>query len=179
MVPNTEVNVVEDQYERSVNDTPIIDNVSDILEEEVQDSLRLDVLMSTSAPMMPMGVLDVPTADDSSDLGSLEIYGANGLCDGDLATADLQPGHLNIIQVDRGMMMNVSEAERVRGECAASAGHGGDRAPMSGSQPNYGWAASLQRPCHPPRTSRSGQFEGRERKSGFQPEYCCQTPSFF
>ena len=35
----------------------------------------------------PMGTSDVTFLDDSSDLGSLECKGANGLCDGDLATA--------------------------------------------------------------------------------------------
>ena len=106
MVPNTEVNMAEGLYERSVEDTYDIENVADIHEVEVEDSIKIDVLMSTSAPMMPMGVLDVPTADDSSDLGSLELNGANGLCDGDLATADLQPGHSSIIRADRGMMMD-------------------------------------------------------------------------
>ena len=42
---------------------------------------------------LPMGTLDVPFRHDSSDLGSLMEYGADGLRDGDLATADLQPGH--------------------------------------------------------------------------------------
>ena len=64
-----------------------------------------------------MGVLDVPTADDSSDLGlgSFEFNGANGLCDGDLAyIVDLEPGHSFIILKDRGMMMNINEAEHAR-----------------------------------------------------------------
>ena len=60
-------------------------NVSDIMEVEVLDSIQPEVLMGTSARMMPMGVLDVPIADDSSDLGFLEFNGSNGLCDGDLA----------------------------------------------------------------------------------------------
>ena len=68
MVPNTKVNLVKDQYEQSVDDTFSIDNVSDILEVEVMDSIKTEVLMSASAPMMPMGVLNVPTADESSDL---------------------------------------------------------------------------------------------------------------
>ena len=104
--------------------------------------------------MIPMNVLDVPTADDSSDLGSLKIYEANGLYDGDLATANLQPGHSFINKVDSGMMMNSDEAEHARNTCETRAEHVGDRSPMSGSQANHGWAASLQGPCHPPRTSR-------------------------
>ena len=96
MVPNIKVNLVEDQYERSIDDTLTIENVSDIIEVEVKDSIRPEVLMSTNAQMMPMGVLDVPIADDSSDLGFLEFNGSNGLCDGDLAKAGLQPGHLSM-----------------------------------------------------------------------------------
>ena len=95
MVPNTEVNMAEGQYERSVEDTFIIENVSDILETGVHISIRPEVLMGTSTQTMPMGILDAPTAKYSSDFGSLENYGANGLCDGDLAKADQQPGHLN------------------------------------------------------------------------------------
>ena len=88
--------------------------------------------------MMPMGVLDVMAADDSSDLGSLEFYGANGLCDGDLAKADRQPGHSSNIQVDRRMMMNINEADHAHSMRAVCAGHARDRAPMSGSQANHG-----------------------------------------
>ena len=167
MVSNTEVNLVEDLYERSVDETNTIDNVSDILEVEVKDSIKTELLMSTSAPMMLKGVLDVPIADDSSDLGSLDLNGANGLCDGDLATADLQPGHSSIIRIDRGMMMNTHELELVRSRCTVGAEHGGDRAPRSGSQANHGWAESLQGPCHPQRTSRTGKFIGRNFKSGY------------
>ena len=178
MVSNTEVNLAEGQYERSVEDTLNDENVLDIPEyelsvedtlnnenvldiPEVEDSIHLDMLQSTT---MPMGVLDVPTADDSSDLGSLELNEANGR-DGDLATADLQPGHSSIIRADRRMMMNTNDAQLVRSRCTVGPEHGGDRAPMSGSQANHGWAASLQGPRHPSRTSRPGQF-GWDQESG-------------
>ena len=153
MVRNTEVNMAEGQYERSIGDAYTNENESVIYAEEEKDSIESEMLMSIKERTMPMGVSDVPTADDSSDLGSFEFNGADGLCDGGLATADLQPGHLSIIQVDRGMMMNVNEAELVHSKCAVGAEHGGDRALMPGSQANHGWAASLQGPCHPPRTS--------------------------
>ena len=61
--------------------------------------------------MTHTGVLEAPTADDLSDLESLEYEVAQGLCDGDLAMADLQPSHLSTIWIDRGMMMNSNEAE--------------------------------------------------------------------
>ena len=77
-----------------------------------------------------------PFADDSSDLGSLVIKESQGLCDGDLAyIADLEPNHSFIIHEERGMMININEAEHV-----------GDRALMSGSQANPGSAVSLRRP---------------------------------
>ena len=68
----------------------------------------------------------------------MELNGANGLWDGDLATADLQPGHLSIIQVDRGMMMNTNEAKLVRSRCTVGAEHGGDRT----SEPRMGCETS-------------------------------------
>ena len=89
--------------------------------------------------MMPMGVLDVMAADDSSDLGSLEFYGANGLCDGDLAKADRQPGHSSNIQVDRRMMMNINEADHahsMRGTCW-------------GSSPDVGFTSEPRIGCEP------------------------------
>ena len=58
-----------------------------ILEEEVKVSVNREMLRSMSVRAKPMGTSDVPFLDDSSDLGSLECKGANGLCDGDLATA--------------------------------------------------------------------------------------------
>ena len=66
---------------------------------------------------LPMGTLDVPFQDDSSDLGSLMNQGVKDLCDGDLATADLQPGHLFVNLGDRRMMMNAHEWEHVRNTC--------------------------------------------------------------
>ena len=142
--------MAEGQYERSVEDAYIIENESVIIEVEVKDSIKSEMLMSMNARTMPMGVLDVPFADDSLDLGSLINKESQGLCDGDLAySSDLEPDYSFINHEDRGMMMNINEAEHV-----------GDRAPMSGSQANHGWVASLQRPSHPLRTSRSGQFNG-------------------
>ena len=168
MVPSTEANLVEDQSQRSNDDVTIIENVSDVLGVEVLNSTHTDVLMSTCAPLMPMGVREVTAADDSSDLGSLELHEANDLCDGELTMADLLPGHSCNNSIDRRMMMNSNEAERARSTRGACAERAGDRAPMSGSQANHGWAASLQRPCHPPGTSRSGQFTGRGCESGHE-----------
>ena len=71
------------------------------------------MLKSITTCSLPLGTLDVPFLDDSSDLGSLMDYGVKDLCDGDLATADLQPGHLIMNQIDR-RMMTVHELEHVR-----------------------------------------------------------------
>ena len=81
----------------------------------------------------PMGTSDVTFLDDSSDLGSLECKGANGLCDGDLATA-----------------VGFTSEPRIRCE------------------PSEAMVSA-------PRTSRSGQFEGWELESWYQPENCCLT----
>ena len=123
MVRNTEVNMAEGQYERSIGDAYTNENESVIYAEEEKDSIETEILMSIKERTMPMDVSDVPTADDSSDLGSFEFNGADGLCDGGLATADLQPGHLFINHVDRGMMMNPDEAEHVRNTCVTRAEH--------------------------------------------------------
>ena len=56
--------------------------------EDLLNSFRPEVLKHNRMNNA-LGVLDVPTADDSPNLGSLDVNGANGLCDGDLATADL------------------------------------------------------------------------------------------
>ena len=51
---------------------------------------------------------------------------------------------------------------------------------MSGSMVNHGWAEGFEKPCHPPRTSRSGLFKGSGKfygsddKPGFQPGNCCE-----
>ena len=51
---------------------------------------------------------------------------------------------------------------------------------MPGSMVNHGWAEGFRKPCHPPRTSRSGLFKGSGKiygsdvKPGFQPGYCHQ-----
>ena len=68
--------------------------------------------------------------------------------------------------------------------CGTRAEHVGDRALMTGSQANHGWTKSLQRPCHPPRTFRSGQFMGSgrfigyEAEPGYQPGSGCLTTDF-
>ena len=55
---------------------------------------------------------------------------------------------------------------------------------MSGSKENHGWAESHKRPCHPPRTSRSGKFSGSGKfkgcdvEPGLQPGYCCLMTDF-
>ena len=63
---------------------------------------------------LPMGTLDVLYQEDSSDLGSLIEQGANGLRDGDLASADLQPGHPIINMEDRRMMMSGHGSEHAQ-----------------------------------------------------------------
>ena len=61
-----------------------------------------------------MGSLDVLYWDDSSDLGSLKEQGASGLRDGDLALADLQPGHPIESMEDRRMMMSGHGSEHAQ-----------------------------------------------------------------
>ena len=46
----------------------------------------------------------------------MKKQGVNDLRDGDLAKADLQPGHLLAIQIDR-RMMTVHESEHVQNTC--------------------------------------------------------------
>ena len=113
MVPIPEVNVVEGQYERSVDGAIMNENESVIYEMEVKDSIDDEMLQSIDVCSLPMGTYDVPFLDDSSDLGSLMKHRANGFRDGDLATADLQPGHLLTNQIDR-RMMTVHELEHAR-----------------------------------------------------------------
>ena len=137
------------------------------------------MLMSISTCALPMGTLDGRFWDDSSDLGSLRKQGVKDLCDGDLATADLQPGHQLVTQIDR-RMMTVHELDHAQTTRRLHAEHAGDRAPMSGSMENHGWVEGLQRSYHPPRTSRSGQFGSTGKSDGCnlkpgQPGHCCHT----
>ena len=97
-----------------------------IFEVEVRDSIDNEMLQSIDVCPPPMGTLDVPFQDDSSDLGSLINYGANGLRDRDLVTADLEPGHSFINLGDRGMMMNIHELEHVRNTCGTRWGSSPD-----------------------------------------------------
>ena len=182
LVPSAEVDLAEGQYERSIQDT--IDVVSDaeVYEVELKDLIQNEMLKSIMPCSQPKGSSEVLFLDDSSDVGSLDINGVLvDLSDGDLASADLQPGHLVMSKRDRRMMMNGHESEHVQNTCRTRAEHVGDRAPMSGSMVNHGWAEGRQRPCHPPRTSRSGLFNGSGKfygsdvKPGFQPGYCCLT----
>ena len=111
MVPNTEVNMAEGQYERSVGDAYAKENESVIYVEEEKDSIEIEMQKSARC----LWAIDVPTRDDSSDLGSWVIKETHGPCDRDLAfISDLEPGHSFIIHEDRGMMMNIDEAEHVR-----------------------------------------------------------------
>ena len=96
MVPRAEVNIADGQYERSVNDANTDSTESDLHKVELKGSIESETLQSVSVRTHPMGSLDVPLQGDSSDLGSLVSYGANGLRDGNLATADLKPGHIFI-----------------------------------------------------------------------------------
>ena len=83
----------------------------------------------------PMGTSDVTFLDDSSDLGSLECKGANGLCDGDLATA---VGFTTAVGFNPDV--GFTSEPRIRFE------------------PSEAMVSA-------PRTSRSGQFEGWELES--------------
>ena len=123
-VPNTEVVLAEGQNEQSIEDTYALESGALIYEKEVKELNRSEMLKSilpcsemleSILPCsMPMGTLDVLDRDDSSDLGSLMEYGAIGLSDGDLATADQQPGHPIISKEDRRMMMSGHGSEHAQ-----------------------------------------------------------------
>ena len=115
VVPNSEVDLAEGQYEQSIQDTNAIESEVIIYEVEVKDSIQNEMLESiTTTCSQPMGSSDVLYQNDSSDLGSLMNQGVKDLRDGDLATADLQPGHLIESMEDRRMMMNSHESEHVQ-----------------------------------------------------------------
>ena len=119
--PNTKVNLAEGQYEQSIQDTIDVKSETYIYEVGVKDSIHYEMLESIMPCSLPMGTLDVPFLDDSSDLGSLKEQGANGLRDGD--PGDLQPDHVCKSWIDRGMMMNANEWEHVRNTCRTRAEH--------------------------------------------------------
>ena len=176
--------LAEGQYEDSIQDSKDVKSEALTYGEGVIDSLQRDMLESIMPCSQPQGSFDVLLSEDSSDLGSLMEQGVVDLCDGDLATADLQPGHSFDTRRDRRMMMNGHESEHAQNTRRTRAEHAGDRAPMSGSVVNHGWAVGLQEPCHPPRTSRSGLFNGSGRfygsddEPGYQPGNCCEMTNF-
>ena len=114
VVPNTEVVLAEGQKGRSIQDTIMDESKALTYEVEVKDSIQKEMLESTTARSMPLGTLDVLDQNDSLDLGSLMEYGTNGLPDGDLATADLKPGHPIICKKDRRMMMSGHGSEHAQ-----------------------------------------------------------------
>ena len=88
----------------------------------------------------PKGSYDVLHLDGTSDLGSLINYGVRDLCDGDPATADLQPGHLIGCKVDRRMMMNGHESEHAQNT----------RRTRGGSSPDVWFGGELRMGRRPP-----------------------------
>ena len=109
--PNVEVNLAKGQTELSIKDTD--SGVNEVVDNEVsEDSIHDEMLQSITACPRPLGNLDVPFFDDSSDLGSLMKLGANGLRDGD--PGDLQPDHDYRKRRDRRMMMNAHEWDHAR-----------------------------------------------------------------
>ena len=179
VVPNTEVNLAEGQTEQSIKDTKDFEHEANVRVVEDNDVIQNEMLKSISTCALPMGTLDGLLLDDSSDLGFLKVQGVKDLCDGDLATADLQPGHLLEIQIDR-RMMTVHELDHAQTTRRLRAEHAGDRAPTPGSLVNHGWVEGSQESNHPPRTSRSGQFKGSGKFYGLdakpgQPGNCCHT----
>ena len=124
VVPIIEKGLAEGQYERSIQDTN--EDEAIIYEVEIKDSTRNEMLERIMPCSMPMGTIDVLDQDDSSDLGSLMEQGANGLRDGDLALADLQPGHPIESKEDRRMMMNGHGSEHVQNTCGTRWGSSPD-----------------------------------------------------
>ena len=72
-------------------------------------------------------------------------------------------------------------ADYARSTRGVRAEHAGDRALKPGSVENHGWGDGSLESFHPPRTSRSGwfngsgKFYGSDAEPGSQPGYCCQT----
>ena len=140
-------NLADGQYEQNIQDTNDVKSETYIYEVGVKDSIQDKMRESITACPRPLGNLDVPFLDDSSDLGSLMKQGANGLRDGD--PGDLQPDHVCKSRIDRGMMMNAHEWDYARSTRGVRAEHVWDRALMPGSVVNHGWTVGLQEPCHP------------------------------
>ena len=85
------------------------------------------MLKSIKPCSLPKGSSEVLFLDDSSDVGSLDVNGVLvDLRDGDLANADLQPGHLVMSKRDRRMMMNGHESEHVQNTCRTRRGSSPD-----------------------------------------------------
>ena len=105
-------NLAKSQIDQSIEDTN--SEVNEVICNGVndEDSIQKEMPESITACSLPLGILDVPFPDDSSDLGSLMKRGANGLRDGD--PGDLQPSHVYKSCRDRRMMMNVHEWEHAR-----------------------------------------------------------------
>ena len=127
VVPNAESDLAEGQNELSIQDTFAIEDETMINEVNAKDSIHPDMLQSITTCSLPMGTLDVPFLDASSDLGSLVVLGANGLRDGDPGDpGDLQPDHVYKSSRDRRMMMNANEWEHVRNTCGTRWGSSPD-----------------------------------------------------
>ena len=181
-IDDNKVDLAEGQYGQSIQDTAESRTEASVCTVEDMDASYGAMLESISVSALLRGASNGLGLDDSSDVGSLDKQEVSvDLRDGDLASADLQPGHLVINKRDRRMMMNGHESDHVQTTCRLRADHAGDRAPMSGSMVNHGWREGSQESCHPPRTSRSGLFNGSGKfygsdvKPGLQPGYCCHT----
>ena len=179
VVPSTEVNLAEGQNDQSIQDTNASENEVNVCVAKEGDSIQSEMLQGIKPWSQPKGCSEVLIQDDSSDVGSQDVQEVLvDLRDGDPAWADLQPGHLVINKRDRRMMMNGHESDYAQTTRRLRAEHAGDRAPMPGSMVNHGWREGSQESCHPPRTSRSGQFGSTGKSDGCnlkpgQPGYCC------
>ena len=93
-------------------------------------------------------------------------------CDGELAsTADLEHGHSFINHEDRGMMMNINKSEHVQNTWGIE-----PRCQVYKRTTDMLLALVMLSAL---RTSRSGQLEAWNTRSGYQPENCRLMPSFF
>ena len=99
VVPNTEVNLSECQYEQSVKDAYDIENEYVILDQEVEDSIEGEMLKSIFACGMPMGIRDASNEGDSSDLGFLVKQGSSGLSDGGVVESGHNSQIMKIVEL--------------------------------------------------------------------------------
>ena len=114
-VPNTEMDLAEGQDEQSIQDTTELSTEANVCAVGNMDTCHGAMLESISVSAPNRGASNGLGLDDSSDVGSYDVQEVLvDLRDGDLASADLQPGHIAMSKRDRRMMMNGHESDHAQ-----------------------------------------------------------------